>query len=156
MGTQSQTRDNWGVENIAWNMTVSSVYSSGLDSPDLNPMEHLWDEMERAVRSMNVPLSNLEQLCDAKASAWTNLPVERFRHLVECPKEFRLFCRQRSVRPGTRCVHLINYVDVRHWSHHSATYCSWSDIVITLLGEIAGIHRILVLFLNYNTQNQCE
>ena len=47
-------------------------------SPDLNPIEHLWEEMEQAVRSKNVSLSNLQQLHDAIASAWTNIPVERF------------------------------------------------------------------------------
>jgi hypothetical protein len=39
--------------------------------------------MERAVHSTNVPLSNLQQLCDAIALARTNTPVERFCHLVE-------------------------------------------------------------------------
>jgi hypothetical protein len=39
--------------------------------------------MERAVRSMNVPLFNLQQLGDVIASAQTNIPVECFRHLVE-------------------------------------------------------------------------
>jgi hypothetical protein len=37
--------------------------------PDLNSIEHLWDEMERAVSSMNVPASNLHQLRDAIVSA---------------------------------------------------------------------------------------
>ena len=54
--------------------------------PDLNLIEHIWDEMKWAVHRMNVLLSNLQQLCDAIASAWTNIPVERFRHLVESPE----------------------------------------------------------------------
>ena len=54
--------------------------------PNLNPVERLWDEMKRAVPSMNVPLSNLHQLRDAIASAWINIPVQRFRHLVEFPE----------------------------------------------------------------------
>jgi hypothetical protein len=52
-------------------------------SPDLNPIEHLWDEMERAVQGMNVPPSNLLKLRDAIVTVWTNIPVERFQHLVE-------------------------------------------------------------------------
>jgi transposase len=46
-------------------------------SPDLNPTEHVWDEMERTVHNRNVPPSNLQQLHDAIVSAWTNTPVER-------------------------------------------------------------------------------
>jgi hypothetical protein len=39
--------------------------------------------MERAVGSMNVTLSNLQQLRNAIASAWINIPLEKFRRLVE-------------------------------------------------------------------------
>lgn len=38
--------------------------------PDLNPIEHLWDVVERGIRSMNVHLTNLQKLCDAIMSTW--------------------------------------------------------------------------------------
>ena len=62
-----------------------SVFEWPVQSPDLNPIEYLWDEMERVVRSMNVPPSNLQQLHDAIASAWNDILVERFRHLCRIP-----------------------------------------------------------------------
>jgi hypothetical protein len=34
----------------------------------------------------NVPPSNLQQLCDAIASKWTNIPVERFRLVTNALK----------------------------------------------------------------------
>ncbi len=34
-------------------------------SPDLNPIEHLWDVVEREIRIMDVQLTNLQQLPDA-------------------------------------------------------------------------------------------
>ncbi|KAG1957248.1 gastrula zinc finger protein XlCGF57.1-like [Pimephales promelas] len=52
-------------------------------SPDLNPIEHLWDVVEREIRIMDVQPTNLQQLCDAIMSIWTKLPEECFQHLVE-------------------------------------------------------------------------
>ncbi len=34
-------------------------------SPDFNPIEHLWDVVEREIRIIDVQLTNLQQLCDA-------------------------------------------------------------------------------------------
>ena len=76
-----------------------TVYLRGLHSPpDLSLIVHLWDEMARAVDGINAPPSNLQQLRITVASAWTDIPVERFLwHFVECPEEVRLFWRQKGV-----------------------------------------------------------
>ncbi len=34
-------------------------------SSDLNPIEHLWDVVEREIHIMDVQMTNLQQLCDA-------------------------------------------------------------------------------------------
>jgi len=52
-------------------------------SPDLNPIEHLWDEVEREIQIMDVQLKNLQQLRDALMLIWTNISQECFQHLVE-------------------------------------------------------------------------
>ncbi len=52
-------------------------------SPDLNPIEHLWDVVEREIRIMDVQPTNLQQLCDAIMSIWTKISEECFQHLVE-------------------------------------------------------------------------
>ncbi|KAK0141886.1 Transposable element Tcb2 transposase [Merluccius polli] len=52
-------------------------------SPDLNPIEHLWDVVEREIRIMDVQLTNLQQLRDAIMSIWTKLSEECFQYLVE-------------------------------------------------------------------------
>lgn len=52
-------------------------------SPDLNPIEHLRDVVEREIRIMDVQPTNLRQLCDAIMSIWTKISEECFQHLVE-------------------------------------------------------------------------
>ncbi len=52
-------------------------------SPDLNPIEHLWDVVEREIHIMDVQSTNLQQLCDAIMSIWTKVSEECFQHLVE-------------------------------------------------------------------------
>ncbi len=51
--------------------------------PDFNPIEHLWDVVEREIRIMDVQPTNLQQLCDAIMSIWTKISEECFQHLVE-------------------------------------------------------------------------
>jgi len=47
-------------------------------SPDFNPIEHLWDVVERDVHP-----TNLHQLQDGILSIWANISKECFQHLVE-------------------------------------------------------------------------
>jgi len=48
------------------NMTMSSlVLKWPPQSPDLNPIEHLWDMVEQELRALDVHLTNLHQLQDA-------------------------------------------------------------------------------------------
>ncbi len=61
------------------NMTMS-LLKWPPQSPDLNPVEHLWDVVEREIRIMDVQPTNLQQLRDAIMSIWTKISEE---HLVE-------------------------------------------------------------------------
>ncbi len=47
-------------------------------SLDLNPIEHLWDVVEREIRIMDVQPTNLLQLCDAIMTIWTKISEECF------------------------------------------------------------------------------
>ncbi len=52
-------------------------------SLDLNPIEHLWDVVEREIHIMDVQPTNLQQLRDAIMSIWTKISEDCFQHLVE-------------------------------------------------------------------------
>jgi len=54
-------------------MTMSSLYLNGPQSPDLNPIEHLWDVVERELHALDLHPTNLHQLPDAILSIWANV-----------------------------------------------------------------------------------
>ncbi|GBM02423.1 hypothetical protein AVEN_76475-1 [Araneus ventricosus] len=53
------------------------------NTPDLNPIENLWDHLDRVVRAMDPQPRNLAQLATALESAWLNIPLNTFRNLID-------------------------------------------------------------------------
>jgi hypothetical protein len=51
-------------------------------SPDLNPTEHLWDELERRLFSRPQCPTSLTALATALQEEWAAIQPETFRHLV--------------------------------------------------------------------------
>jgi len=54
-----------------------------LQSPDLNPIENLWDVVEWELHALDVHPTNLHQLHDAILSISANFSKECFQHLDE-------------------------------------------------------------------------
>jgi len=52
-------------------------------SPDVNPIEPLWDVVKRELCVLDMHPTNLHQLKDAILSIWANISKECFQHLVE-------------------------------------------------------------------------
>ncbi|GFT91514.1 transposable element Tcb2 transposase [Trichonephila clavipes] len=52
-------------------------------SPDLNPIEHLWDVLEQGVRDHHTAPTNLTQLWTVLADIWQIISLERFQKCVE-------------------------------------------------------------------------
>ncbi|GBN69439.1 hypothetical protein AVEN_227945-1 [Araneus ventricosus] len=52
-------------------------------SPDLNPIEHFWDVLEKGVKVHHTTPATLTELWTVLADVWQVIPVERFRKLVE-------------------------------------------------------------------------
>ena len=51
-------------------------------SPDLSPIEHLWDCLGRRIRKRANPPTNLRQLKKALQEEWTNIPNDVIRRLT--------------------------------------------------------------------------
>jgi hypothetical protein len=51
-------------------------------SPDLNPIEHVWDMFDRRVRKRPAAPLTLQELADALIKEWPNLPHDALRSVV--------------------------------------------------------------------------
>ncbi len=88
-------------------------------SPDLNPIEHLWDVVEREILIMDVQTTNLQKRCDAIMTIWTKISEECFQHLVESvPRKIYAVLKTKGVQPGTSKVYLIKWPVSVHMPQH--------------------------------------
>lgn len=51
-------------------------------SPDMNPIEHVWDHMKRSIRNRNPPVDTLAQLKKAVVEEWDRMPQEFVQKLI--------------------------------------------------------------------------
>lgn len=51
-------------------------------SPDLNPIEHLWDMLDRRIRNRPAAPQTIQQLTDALLEEWERIPQEDIRRLI--------------------------------------------------------------------------
>jgi hypothetical protein len=52
-------------------------------SPDLNPIEHFWDELERRLRARPNHPTSVPDLANALMAEWKYVPAAMYQHLVE-------------------------------------------------------------------------
>ncbi|GBM02822.1 hypothetical protein AVEN_52005-1 [Araneus ventricosus] len=52
------------------------------NSPDLNPMEHIWDVMERQLKVQTLTCPNISTLRDHSSDIWYNLSLVMYQKLV--------------------------------------------------------------------------
>ena len=63
----------FGVEELDW----------PAQSPDLNPTEHLWDELERRLRARPSRPTSVCDLINALLEEWSQIPINTLLNLVE-------------------------------------------------------------------------
>ncbi|KAI4872401.1 hypothetical protein NFI96_029872, partial [Prochilodus magdalenae] len=67
-----QFLENEGIDTIDW----------PTGSPDLNPIEHLWDIMFRSIQRHQVALQTVQELSDALVQIWEEIPQDTIRRLI--------------------------------------------------------------------------
>ena len=51
-------------------------------SPDISPIEHLWDELDRRLRVRNVPPTAPDELFAALQEDWETIPKQTMQHMI--------------------------------------------------------------------------
>ncbi|GBN75143.1 Transposable element Tc1 transposase [Araneus ventricosus] len=71
------------------------------NSPDINPMEHIWDVMERQLRAETPPCPNISTLRDHSLDIWYNLSPVMYQKLVASMR--RRIAAVLKVKGGATC-----------------------------------------------------
>ena len=59
------------------------MHSWSAQSPDLNPIENLWDEIKRSVKNEKRKPKNLNELERLVKKTWRSIPQDKIKRLVE-------------------------------------------------------------------------
>ena len=73
--------EDQGIERMEWHA----------NSPDLNPLEHLWDQLKRSVYRRLDANSNLDDLRRLLQEEWVAIPQHRVARLINTMRDR---CRQ--------------------------------------------------------------
>jgi transposase len=60
-------------------------------SPDLNPIEHAWDILQRWISNRQNQPNTLQELADALVDEWSRIPQVEFQRLI---RSFQNRCRE--------------------------------------------------------------
>ncbi|GFU25024.1 uncharacterized protein TNCV_4375991 [Trichonephila clavipes] len=71
-----------GLLRSIWRITVWNEWNGQPRSPDLNPIEHLWDYLGREVAALNPPPRSLHELKQGLLCVWSSLPIPVSDNLI--------------------------------------------------------------------------
>ncbi|GFY15298.1 uncharacterized protein TNCV_1571091 [Trichonephila clavipes] len=71
-----------GLLRSIWRITVWNEWKGQKRSPDLNPIEHLWDYLGREVAALNPPPRSLHELKQGLLCVWSSLPIPVSDNLI--------------------------------------------------------------------------
>ncbi|KAI4874245.1 hypothetical protein NFI96_007731 [Prochilodus magdalenae] len=74
-GVCQQFQQGEGIEAMDWPTR----------SPDLNPIEHIWDIMSRSIHQRQIALQTVQELAYALVQVWEEIPQATIRHLIRSP-----------------------------------------------------------------------
>ncbi|GFT80021.1 DDE_3 domain-containing protein [Trichonephila clavipes] len=100
--------DSEGIQRLVWPAR----------SPDLNPIENVWDALGRQVAGRNYPLTNKNTLIRALTEEWDKLPQQLLDNVVQSKKELIEWCMKEGLIASS-------YECPKCYDQHDVT---WSEI----------------------------
>ena len=72
-------------------------------SPDLNPIEHLWVHIKRKLNEYPTPPKGVWEIWDRAAEVWNNIEPEVCQNLIESmPRRVEAVIKAKGVIPSTK------------------------------------------------------
>lgn len=78
-------------------------------SPDLNPIEHLWDQLKRRLKENYSNVKSQQELINTLKLCWEQIPEETVTHLIESVRDRLRECIRRRGGP-TRYKQITNSI----------------------------------------------
>ncbi|EFN61755.1 hypothetical protein EAG_05344, partial [Camponotus floridanus] len=66
------------------------------NSPGLNPIQHIWDEMERRLRRREQQSQNFNDLAEILKQIWNEIPQELIRRCINMRERLQAVIEQRE------------------------------------------------------------
>jgi len=72
-------------------------------SPDLNPIEHLWQHLKTKLQQYDTPPKGVHELWERVAKEWNGIPPETFQKLIESmPRRIQAVLKAKGVIQSIR------------------------------------------------------
>ncbi|GFW15608.1 transposable element Tcb1 transposase [Trichonephila clavipes] len=103
-------------------------------SPDLNPIQNVWDALGRKVAGQNYPPTNKNTLIRALTEEWDKLPQELLDNVVQSMQLSSSVYKLVVQQPMRAKVYFAHLSIRDHWALRCMSRCS--DLVITLMRNL--------------------
>ncbi len=108
-------------------------------SPDLNPIEHLWDILKQKLEERKV--SNIHQLCDVTIDEWKRTPVATCEALVNSmPKRVKAVLESNVTRQNIETLGTICTFSLRGLLAFVASGLDINGCVLSYFEGTANVH----------------
>jgi len=85
-----------GSVHNSWKLKTSQ-FLNGQHTPDMSPIEHVWDALDRRIRQ-HVPVpANIQQHCTTIEEEWTNIPQATINNLINSMRRRCVALREANV-----------------------------------------------------------
>ncbi|XP_062845349.1 uncharacterized protein LOC134303830 isoform X2 [Trichomycterus rosablanca] len=115
-----------------------------MNEMDLNPIEHLWDVLDKQVRSMEAPPHNLEELKDLLVTPWCQIPQHTFRGLEESmprPASHHTTVMPPSHLITTLTMNTMNEMVHTHVNDASLQVIMWAAVLLRYVCHHKGSYK---------------